>query len=234
MFQTIQNRVPISQLVASQIEDAILTKKYLPGEKLPSEYELGKQCGVSRQSVREALQILVARGLIQIEKGKGIFVKTIMSEIVIDPLEKYLKFRLDEDYVMDLVQARQIIEPSIAYAAALDHDDDDLIRIYNNIKDLKECKGDYIELAKIDIEFHFDLAKATKNSVLPLILKPIHQLIPEVKSSVYKTVSEARDSAIIWHTKIYDAVQSRDAQGAFDAMTEHLRIAENHANLLNK
>ncbi len=101
MFNSIEARVPIKQLIASEIEDAILTKKYLPGAKLPSENELCAQFNVSRTSVREALQVLSAHGLITVEKGKGIFVNRITSESVINPFEKYLKQRLARQTRLD-------------------------------------------------------------------------------------------------------------------------------------
>ena len=77
-------RISIKEIIASQIEEAILGKKYLPGSKLPSENELCKMFGVSRTSVREAIQILHGHGLVSIEKGKGIFVKnTFLRKVLV-------------------------------------------------------------------------------------------------------------------------------------------------------
>ncbi|MFC2084543.1 FadR/GntR family transcriptional regulator [Bacteroidota bacterium] len=231
MFTSLGERIPIKQIIVSEIEDAILTKKYLPGSKLPSENELCAQFNVSRTSVREALQILSAHGLITVEKGKGIFVNRITSESVVNPLEKYLKQSLDRNYVLDLVHARQILEPAIAKEASLNHDEEDIERLVHNIDMLKTCDGGYQELANIDMLFHQDLARATKNVVVPLLLKPIHNLLPELKSRVYATVDDAKDSAVTWHSKILEAVKERDSQSAFDGMVEHLKIAERHADI---
>ncbi len=229
IFSPLESREQISNLIVKQIEKAIFEKKFLPGSKLPSENELCDQFGVSRTSVREALGSLEAQGIIEIVKGKGMFVKKISSETVTNPLQKYLKFKADRNYVMDLVHARQIIEPAIAYYAALNHVEEDLERLSNDIKKLKDCTGGYLELANLDTMFHLNLARASGNRVMPLLLDPVHKLIPEVKSTVYATVSDAKGSAVIWHQKILDAVINRDAEKARTAMEEHLKIAEAHA-----
>ena len=192
------------------------------------------QFGVSRTSVREALRALEAQGIIEIIKGKGMFVNKISAETVTNPLQKYLKFRVDRNYVMDLVHARQILEPAIAYYAALNHNDEDIKRLTDDIKRLKVCSGSYQELANLDTMFHLNLARASRNRVMPLLLDPIHNLIPEVKSSVYASVSDAKRSAVIWHQKIFDAVKIRDAEKARSAMEEHLKIAEEHAEKMLK
>jgi len=229
VFSPLASREQISSLISKQIEKAILEKKYLPGSKLPSENELCDQFAVSRTSVREALGTLEAQGLIVIIKGKGMFVNKLSSETVTNSLHKYLQHRTDRNYVMDLVHARQILEPAIAYYAALNHNDDDIERLQDDIKKLTECDGDYLELANIDTIFHLHLARASRNNIMPLLLDPIHKLIPEIKSSVYETIDEAKESALIWHQKILDEVIKRDAKKARLAMEEHLAIAEEHA-----
>jgi len=229
VFSPLESREQISSLIIRQIEKAILDKKYLPGAKLPSEFDLCNQFGVSRTSVREALGTLEAQGLIVIQKGRGMFVNKLSSDTVTNSLRKYLVCMTDRNYVMDLVHARQILEPAIAFYAALNHNDDDIKRLEEDINKLKICQEDYTELANIDTLFHLHLARASRNRIMPLLLDPIHKLIPEIKSSVYETVGDARDSALIWHQKILDAVIKRDAKAARLAMEEHLTIAEEHA-----
>jgi len=229
VFSPLESREQISSLISQQIEKAILDKKYPPGSKLPSENELCDQFGVSRTSVREALGALEAQGMIVIIKGKGMFVNKLSSETVTNPLQKYLQHRTDRNYVMDLVHARQILEPAIAYYAALNHNDDDIERLKEDIRKLTVCESGYLELANLDTMFHLNLARASRNRIMPLLLDPIHKLIPEIKSTVYETIGDAKESALIWHQKILDAVISRDAKKARLAMEEHLKIAEEHA-----
>jgi GntR family transcriptional regulator, transcriptional repressor for pyruvate dehydrogenase complex len=228
MFLPVENREPISKIIADQIERAIITRVYEPGTKIPSEHELCRQFGVSRTSVREALKSLNAHGLIEIIKGKGMFVLDVNSDSVSDPLEKYLKLKLDRNYVLDLVHARQIIEPGIAYYAALNRTGEDIRQLQKDIEELDLCCGGVVDFARLDMTFHLHLAKASQNSVIPLILDPIHRLIPEV-SSVYAAVEDAREIAQEWHMKILKAVIEKNAEKARKSMIEHLKIAETHA-----
>jgi GntR family transcriptional regulator, transcriptional repressor for pyruvate dehydrogenase complex len=228
MFSPLRTRESLSNLVSAEIEKAIISREYPAGSRLPSENELCRQFGVSRTSVREALKSLDAHGLITIIKGKGVFVKDVNTASVTGPLQKYLRLKLDRDYVIDLVHARQIIEPGIAYYAALNRTKENILQLENDLQALDDCSGSFIELAKLDMIFHLHLANASQNSVIPLILDPIHRLIPEL-SSVYAAVSNAKEIAQEWHKKILKAVSNKEAEKARKFMFEHLKIAESHA-----
>jgi GntR family transcriptional regulator, transcriptional repressor for pyruvate dehydrogenase complex len=228
MFISVGKRSLLSNIVVSQIEKNIRSKALAPGAKLPSELSLCQQFGVSRTAVREALRTLSARGLITIMKGKGIFVQNISSETVTDPIYLYLEMQHDRSYVFDVVHARQIIEPPIAASAALHHTEEDAEKLKKDQNDLVQSEGDYEELSRLDMLFHLDIAKASENSLIPLLLEPIHRLTPQIKSSVYATIIDAKRSAVEWHQKILTAILQRDAEGAQNAMKRHLEIAEQH------
>lgn len=229
IFSQLESRQPISHTIANQIEDAILSKKFPPGSKLPSEAELCKQFGVSRTSVREALRILNTHGLLSIEKGKGVFVLNFSSENVTNTMLKFFEHRLEGDYAYDLIHARQMIEPGIAYYAAQNRTEEDLVELKESIEGIENnLTGDYNLHTKYDLKFHLDLAKASKNNFMPLLLRPIQRLIPKVKSNILLSVDDARKSAVIYHQKIYDFVEKKDAVGARRMMAEHLKIAEEH------
>ena len=227
-FEPVGNRHLLSAVVESKIEEAIRAKMLLPGEKLPTELELCQQFDVSRTAVREALRMLSARGLITVKKGKGIFVQSPSVETVTDPIHLYLQMQSEKSYVLDVVHARQIIEPQIAASAAQHHTEEDAKKLKKDFQDLVSSEGDYNELTRLDMLFHLDIAKASENSIIPLILEPIQRLAPRIKSSVYATVADAKQSAIEWHEKILNAILQHNADAAFEAMTHHLKIAEQH------
>lgn len=108
VFQPISKKVLNKDIIASQIEASILRKEYLPGSKLPPETELAEIFGVSRTSVREALQILSMHGLISIEKGRGIFVRNPSSKNISKSILKFLEHRIEGDITFDLIHARFI------------------------------------------------------------------------------------------------------------------------------
>jgi GntR family transcriptional repressor for pyruvate dehydrogenase complex len=228
MFIPVEQRSLLSKMVESQIEDAICSKKILPGEKLSSELELCKQFKVSRTAIREALRMLTARGLVTIIKGKGIYVQSLSAKTVTDPIHLYLQMQKEGSYILDVVHARQIIEPSIAASAAIEHTEEDAERLKKDQIEFIACEGDYQELSRLDMQFHLDIARSSENSLIPLILEPVHRLAPRIKSSVYAAVIDAKQLAVEWHEKILTAILRRDAEGARAAMKRHLEIAEQH------
>ncbi len=227
MFAHIEERVPINKIVTRQIEESILNRELLPGTKLPSEFELSKQFGVSRTAIREALKTLLVQNMIVILKGKGIFVKEVNSSSVIEPLNKYIAQKLDRDYFADLVSTREIIEPALAEAAALNRTNQDIQVLREDYNQLLKCENNHAMLAKLDIRFHIDIAKASHNQFLPLILEPIIlSFMPELKSFIYETVTEAKKEADESHKKILDAIISGEPEMARLTMVEHLKLAE--------
>jgi len=128
-----------------------------------------------------------------------------------------------------------VIEPAIAYVAATKHSKDDALKLEKDCEDLKNCNpDDYTELARLDLLFHLDIAKATHNIIIPIMLEPIHRLMPPIKISVYKAVRNSQDSALEKHMKVLHAILKRDAEGARRAMTAHLKVAEDHLRLTLK
>lgn len=229
MFKSVGNKELLSKKVAQEIELAINNKQILEGDKLPTEFELCKQFGVSRTSLREALRMLSAKGLISIEKGRGIFVKKLSSDSVSVPMHNYLKLRIGVPYVLEIIEARRVIEPEIARSAALNRTSEDIDRMKKDIDNFANFKGLPEDLARVDMEFHLDIARSTQNRLLPLMLKPVFRLMPEIKSRIVADIPSAIDSALIWHKKILDAIIERDPHRAYEEMKHHLVIALEHA-----
>ena len=228
VFQAINKKASNKEIIAAQIEESILKKEYLPGSKLPAESELGKIFGVSRTSVREAMQILNMHGLVSIEKGRGIFVRNPSSKVLSNSILKFLEHRIEGDFTLDLIHARQIIEPEIAYLAALNRTEDDVEKMKIDIENIANNE-DMEKHSEYDMSFHMHLAYASKNKIIPLFLKPLHELMPIVKSKILLNVKDAKGAAIIWHTKIFEAVKERNPESAKEMMTAHLKIAAEHA-----
>lgn len=228
VFQPISKKVLNKELIAEQIEKSIKNKEYLPGSKLPAETELAEIFGVSRTSVREALQILSIHGLVSIEKGRGIFVQNPSSKNVSNSILKFLEHRVDGDYTLDIIHARQIIEPEIAYLAASNRSEEDIEKLGIDIENIRN-NTDIQKHSQYDMSFHMHLAFASKNKIIPLFLKPLHQLMPIIKTKILSNVKDAKEAAIIWHSKIYEAVKDKDPDLAKEMMIAHLKIAEEHA-----
>ncbi len=234
MFTPFGTRELLSIKVADEIEDAIQSGKIQIDEKLPSEFELCEQFGVSRTAVREALRMLSAKGLISIEKGRGIFARGLTAKHVTDPMHSYLKTKMGVPYILDIIDARAFIEPEIAKVAALQRTEEDLDKLRKDVEAMKVFVGSPEEWARLDMNFHLHIAMATQNILLPLMLKPVFRLMPEIKSKIMSDVPEARESAIVWHSKILQALIEGNSEKAYLEMKDHLKIAKEHAQKMMK
>lgn len=231
MFEKLGSRQLLSLTVQEQIEQAIKEGKLPTGDKLPTEMALCETFGVSRTVMREALRGLSAKGLISIEKGRGMFVKEISASSVTDPMHLYLTLNLKSDFALNVVHARQAIEPSIAAMAAVYRTEEELLLLQDNHRRLTEWKDDYHVLAELDGEFHLLIAKASDNPIMPLVIEPIHKLMPKIKLAIYGVVKDAHASAVEYHGKIVQAIAAQDEQAARHWMAEHLKHAEAHVRM---
>ena len=230
LFPKIGSAQTLSQEIVEKIEDVILQKKVLPGEKLPTEKEMCVMFGVSRTALREALQMLSARGLITIRKGSGIYINNYSSANVIKPMSLFLELNLDRDYILHVMGVRKMFEPTIAKYAALNRTDDDIDKLDKNLQELEKCPSDnYYKQGQIDRDFHLFIANACKNPIIPVIVTPIFKLMPKIRSLVYANVETAKSEAIDYHWKILDRNRKQDPDDAYQTMVEHLEVAEAHS-----
>jgi len=235
-YSKVGNTDTLSNKVQSEIEKSILQKKFVPGDKLPTEKELCVMFGVSRTALREALQMLSIQGLITIRKGSGIYVSEYNSAKAVKPMSQYLQMSLDDELIIQVVEVRKMFEPQIAWLAARNRDEADVKLLEKNLSDLK--KSDHVNSevqGEIDQNFHLRICQATKNPIIALQMDPIFQLMPRIRTRVYSTVDTALSEAVAFHQKIFNTIRDQDADGARDAMMGHLAVAEAHSyKILNR
>ncbi len=233
LFGKIGKNLTLSEEIELKIEDSIRQKKLEPGQKLPSEKELGAMFGVSRTAVREALRMLSARGLLNVRKGDGVYINAFSSSLASKPMSLYLELQFDSDSILHLVHLRQLVEPNIARLAAQKRTREDLAGFQMNLAAFSDRTQDADQLAQLDVEFHSLIALSCHNPLIPLIMDPLFSMLPRVKALIVNHLQKTHsDNAPNYHKKIFDMIQLQDAEGAFSAMQEHLKIAERDSLLL--
>lgn len=230
-YSKVGNTETLSNKIQSEIEKSILQKKFLPGDKLPTEKEMCEMFGVSRTALREALQMLSIQGLIQIRKGSGIYVSEYKSDNAVKHMSRYLEMNLNPELIMQIVEVRKAFEPYIASLAAKNRDEADVKVLEKNLQDLKNSNSlDSDKQGMIDQGFHLAICAATKNPIITLQMDPIFRLMPNIRTIVYKKVDTALSEAVDFHQKIFDAICDQDADKARETMMGHLVVAEEHAH----
>ncbi|MCK5731804.1 MAG: FadR family transcriptional regulator [Tenericutes bacterium] len=232
-FQRVGKQLTISQEIEKQIEKSILNKRFIPGQKLPTEIELCETFGVSRTALREALQMLSSRGLIAVKKGSGIFVEDYSTTNAIRQMRLYLELNLDRDYLKYIVQVRKLLEPDIARLSAGNRTESELDYLQETLVALENCSPyDYKVEGGLDRDFHLAIARSTGNPMIPLIIEPIYQIMPKIKELILEEIDDAIKLALASHKLIYERIREQDEEGAYEAMVNHLEIAEEHAGMI--
>ncbi len=218
-----------SQDIVEQIKANIFAGKLAPGDRLPSEKELGEQFDLSRITVRDALRVLESKGLITIKVGArgGAFVAnpnpTTANEIVTDLL------RLQRTSTKELVEARLIIETSIVTLAAKRATPQDIAAMEQAIAAARVARasGDP-HFTPHSVSFHVALAKAAKNQVLLFTVNSFRTAFYDTLERLLPDDSMA-ERAIQDHQKILGALAAHDADRARAVMRKHLAYFERRA-----
>ncbi|HBF38795.1 MAG TPA: FadR family transcriptional regulator [Firmicutes bacterium] len=208
--------------VVDELLHLIRERGYGAGEKLPNEYELSAQLGVSRNTIREAVRALASRNIVDIRQGAGTFISP-KKGVADDPLG----FSLMEDrrkLVEDLLQIRCIIEPQIAGLAAQNGMPEDIAilgGLCEEVEVLIRKRGDFMQK---DRDFHTQLASCSRNMVMSNLIPVICEGITLFASMV---AEQEYEQTVKSHREIYEAVRDRRAADAQQAMLFHLLYNRN-------
>jgi DNA-binding FadR family transcriptional regulator len=223
-FRSLSRSDGLVDRVVKTIQTQILTGRLPVGAKLPPERDFSERLGVSRTVVREAVRILVTRGLLQTRHGIGTTVRTVTREEVVRPLTLFLRTCGREVSTEHLHQVRSILEvenAGLGAEQASEADIEDLRRILN---EMEFAAADPPLFALRDSEFHRRLAETTHNPLLILLLESIQDLMTEVRTLVAQEASLFQ-RVMPTHLQILECIAARDARGARRAMREHIAVA---------
>jgi GntR family transcriptional repressor for pyruvate dehydrogenase complex len=224
VFSKIGTTQTLSQKIERRIEEAIIQRKLVAGNRLPSEKDLCASFAVSRTALREALRRLNARGLIEIKKGSGMYVSEICIEDAVKPLNLYYDLRFDSNLIAQMIEMRLLFEPQIARLAAHNRTVADLDAIGENLAELIACNPDNTQReADIINRFHAIVAKATGNPMIVVSMEPIFSLLPRMRNFLYANIDGEKGYTLEFQRKIYAAIREQDGKAAHDEMRSLLR-----------
>ncbi len=219
----------LSDDIVEQLEGMILKGTLKSGERLPAERALAEQFGVSRPSLREAIQKLAAKGLLVSRQGGGNYVVETLGSTFSDPLLHLLENNPEAQ--RDLLEFRQTLEASCAYYAALRATEVDRERLTAAFDALQDCYTRDDEVSRIeegaaDARFHLAIAEASHNAVLLHTIRGLFDLLKRnVVTNIggmYQQRSETRDMLINQHRDLYLAIIEGRAEQAREVSTRHL------------
>jgi len=227
MFKPInQEQDSLYEKVLKSLKSSIAEGKLKPGDKLPAERVLAQMLGISRTSLRVALKLLSAEGLVEIKHGKGVFIAEKDTDDIIKKFSE--KIFIENDTLKDFFQIRKVLETQGAKWAAEKGNHEQIANLESIVTTtLAELtankKLDYAILAEHDLKFHTCLAEASGNPVLIRIMQNLIDLFNETR---VHSLSVRPYNSINEHLEIVKAVKSRSSENAGDAMLVHLSNVE--------
>jgi len=208
-----------SKMIIKQIKDQISNGELEAGEKLPTERKLAELLGISRTSVREAIQALAFSGYLDVIQGKGAFVKENASKY--DEMLNLFS-RISDFSLPALMEVRIMFESEFARLAALRANEDNIEEIKEKFKAMKNIENINIFIIK-DLEFHLSIAKATHNPLMNTLMRIFGELLHQETNTIKKYSKESQTRTVETSSKLVKAIQDKYPEKASELMILHLR-----------
>lgn len=223
MFKPIQDK-RLHQQVFEQIQAMILNGQLQPGDRLPSERDLGELLQVSRNSVREALRALEVLGIIECRHGGGNYIKIDVNAGLIEPLT--LMFKLHGGSFTDLLVVRRSLETEAAALAAERITAEQSAELAQLLEATRANVSE-AENIRLDKAFHLKIADISGNVLLLTFLTAISTLlersIKDGRQAIMHTFRD-HDQLLTMHENIYQAISSHHREAAIAAVKNHFQL----------
>jgi GntR family transcriptional repressor for pyruvate dehydrogenase complex len=222
-FSPLQKQQSVPEAISAEILGLLRQKELKPGDKLPPERELAEMFGVSRPSLREALRALSIMNVIEVRQGDGTYVSALKPEELVEHLE--FVFMLDDSTMLQLFEARKIVEVGNVTLAAERITDEELAALHDCLEESERSAADPEAFLLADVRLHEIITGAARNPLLERFMASISAL---GRASRQRTVhmSGMTATAVEHHKQIVAALEARDSQAAGAAMLCHLEYVE--------
>ena len=227
----------VTEAAQRALEVHLLDGSWSPGTRLPAERVLAERLGVSRNSLREAINCLKARGLLVSKRGSGVFVTDCLQATVASPWRQLVADHPDLRW--DTLEFRRELEGATAYFAAQRATRNDLKRIEGTVKRLLEAYksggdgstgGDRSEEHRADADFHEAIAVASHNSMFLYLHSSILRILREhISLNLIGLESHSRivaDHLREQHLNVWNAIRKRQPDAARQAMEAHIEFTQ--------
>jgi GntR family transcriptional regulator, transcriptional repressor for pyruvate dehydrogenase complex len=217
-------RTSLVERVAEQLISEIEGKELPPGAKIPSERALMDALGVSRSTIREALNGLAVLGLIEIRQGQGAFVVNGQARI---RRPDDIAAALASSVTQDLLESRVVIEAEIVRRAVERGTEQDMLEVEAVIEKHRARLAAGRSGARYAAQFHRELGEASHNEVLASFMNSILTLLVE-RGTMLETLPGYAEWELAEHKAIFEAVRARDVELADERMRQHLSAMHTH------
>lgn len=211
----------VVDLIMDQLLADITNGVYPPGTKLPNEYELIKEMQVSRNSLREAIKILTAMGIVEIRRGDGTYVCSQVNPSIFDNV--VYSMVSGQSSSQDMLELRQILDEATVRLAIDKITQEEFLRLENNIEEMSRALalGQTDKAQRLDVQFHMELIETCKNVFFIRIVKGVYGIFE--RSIGQNVMQENLDSkAPEYHKRIMECIRQKDYRHVHQVVADSL------------
>lgn len=211
----------VVEYILRQMQDAFIKGIFKAGDKLPSEFDLMKQFNVSRNSLREAMKILSAHGIVTIRRGDGTYVSEEIKPSIIDAMT--YSILLGGSSSEDLAKLREVLEKDVLEFVIKEATDAELAEAIRYDCAMRDClsKGDLEAAGHNDLQFHYALVRATHNVFFARMVQGMYALFSKSLENNLKLNHRTREEQNP-HKIIIRCITERDPSMINEAIEDSL------------
>lgn len=214
IFKIEEPRISAVDTVVEKIKSLLIEKRLNPGDLIPSETVLSEQLGVSRGSIREAMKILSAYGVVEIRRGAGTYISDSSNKKIFDPL--LFKILVSNAEYSELIEIRQMMEKGVVDLLIKNASDEDINQLVRCMKEFDEAEAqtprDRDLADQLDLKYHRLMGELTHNHIVENIYNFVIDLFAPTINS---------DLGYREHKQMHDAIVARDFDKAMKAVEDH-------------
>ncbi len=219
IFLNTKERHTAVDVVVEKIKNLLISQKLKPGDLIPSEQVIAEKVGVSRGSVREAMKILSAFGVVDVRRGNGTFISNASNKKVFDSL--LFQMLVQERDYQSLIEIRSMMENAIVKLIIEKASDEELEKLNAMVTQFQKALTDPFsterECNELDLKYHRLMGKCCHNA----LLDNMYCFIVELFSP---TIDTRREGTGQIHRTLQDAISARDEVAALEAMDAHTYV----------
>lgn len=209
----------VVKMVMDRIKEAIINKELKPGDKLPPVMQISDNFGVGVSSVREAVKMLQAIGVVEPKQGEGTYIRESISDESINPL--IFQMILENGKNDDLLELRMMFETAYTIIAMRDATQEDYQAMEAAIENQSKMISLHNFTADDDICFHRAVLRATHN---PYIIKIGETILQLIKATFMQNKHGKPEFALYDHRKIYNAIRQKDERNLRNVLEESFAL----------
>lgn len=204
--------------IVRQVQSLTASKAFKPGDRLPSERELAERFQVSRVTVRQALSVLQAMGVIESRVGDGTFAGGTRNSVVtvLAPM-----LHAPKSTLLEQLELRRLIEPEVARLAAERATDAQVGEMRRSLARQQRLLDQGQSIIEEDSALHLIIARSSQNSLLVRMMESIHELLRDSREESLRARA-TMERSLAGHRRIVDAIARHDRPAARQAMLRHV------------